>query len=143
MLTELNWKTYANAAKKAAKIGDPRAEDFHDTARDRINQVYGYTSGDEMMNGNSTNVNARSASFSQPGTFYANAREVQSNQNINGRKYDKEYNREFDQQYDPEGNANIYDDEARKNYQRLHNTLSNYNKGNYQYIKGKGYQLKK
>lgn len=42
ILNELDWKTYANAARKAKLKGDDREDAFADAARNRFNKDYGY-----------------------------------------------------------------------------------------------------
>lgn len=42
ILTELDWKTYANAAKIASNNGDNRTSKFRDAAITRFNNEYGY-----------------------------------------------------------------------------------------------------
>lgn len=42
VLNELDWKTYANAAKKASINGDTRTSKFRDAAISRFNDEYGY-----------------------------------------------------------------------------------------------------
>ena len=42
ILTELDWKTYANAAKTASNNGDTRTTKFRDAAITRFNNEYGY-----------------------------------------------------------------------------------------------------
>ena len=42
VLTELDWKTYQNAANKAYASGDKRASKFHNQAVTQFNKDYGY-----------------------------------------------------------------------------------------------------
>ena len=47
VLSELDWKTYANAARKEAKLGDKRTDAFIDAMRRGFNKEYGMNSFDD------------------------------------------------------------------------------------------------
>ena len=50
ILSELDWKTYANAAKKSSSLGDKeRAAKFRDAAIDSFNSEYGYDDKDTTL----------------------------------------------------------------------------------------------
>ena len=51
ILSELDWKTYANAAKKAESMGDPRASTFQQAAKKEFDRAYGYSGEDETEYG--------------------------------------------------------------------------------------------
>jgi len=138
ILTELDWKTYASAAKKASERKDKRAGNFHDAAEKELSKKYGYNSGNAVEDGKSAIVRPMGG-FQYPGLFYADANEIQTNDNDSGRKFDKEYHRYIRQDLDNPNERDLYDYNARKRYHELGDELAafNYGNGKYNYKNGK------
>ena len=87
-LNELDWKNYANAAKKAEEKGDPRKDKFLKYATDRIKSQYPNRKYNNLLPG---------SDISSSGSFnpYLNTRYGYINSNGNSGEYDTEYHKSF------------------------------------------------
>ena len=156
-LNELDWKTYANAEKKArargtnywrekgrkgfdaihdAAMSKIRANRFGDTARDAFDREFGYQRGDRWdddyqrvgMGGDfdsTEEFGPHAAGWKHAG--YADIKRFPHGVYTTERTPEEFF----------DGN-----DDAVDAYNKAKEEMRNYKKGNYEYIKGKGYQLK-
>lgn len=138
ILTELDWRTYANAAKKSSSIGDTkRARKFRQAASDSSNmQKY----NDKYMDTySSANIDIDSDGRAIP--YGSNLDDWHEYDSISGFKedgYDYETTRYPGQRFyaDP---SYINNKDVAKHYIDLENQARDYNNGKSQYIKGKGW----
>lgn len=166
VLSELDWKTYANAGKKAGKGGDistqremnpegtpsqwfkdasnarSRADKFYDKARKQFDTDYGYSNG-SLYDKDASNVRM-GGSFTSSEEFSPHAVGYQDKGYGNPYKY--EYGRRYDgyagQDMSPEEFFNG-NQEAADSYHKANREMQNFKKGNYEYEpNGKGWQLK-
>lgn len=165
VLSELDWKTYANAGKKAGKGGDisaqrelspngtpsqwfkdavksrERANKFYDKAKEEFNKTHGYKNG-RRYDDDYSEVEL-GGDFTASEEFGPHARGFKSKGY--GEPYKYEYGRKYDgyagQDMTPEeffdGNS-----DASNAYHNAEEEWNNYKKGNYDYDDEKGWYLK-
>ena len=162
VLTELDWKTYASASDKARQRGTSywrdkgetdlrnlltkatssqhRADRFADAARDAFNRDFGYQRG-KPYDDDYERV-AMGGDFRSSEEFGPHAVGYKSKGWGNPKKY--EFGRDDDviKSMSPE---EFYQDDAdaAQAFRNADSEVKNYRRGNYDYQKGKGWQLKK
>ena len=143
ILTELDWKTYQNAAKKAHLKAyddydkeDPNFEKyrnksskFSDSATDSFMRDHGYDDGRYYMEMNN-------AMYGSPKSI----RPYYDASNI--KMYDRDEEEENPPFYEDPSYFEDMPNNVRQKYNNAYNELSNYKLGNYDYKKGKGWKLK-
>lgn len=160
VLSELDWKTYANAGKRALERGDVRAHKFRNAANDAFNDEFAYQ-GDEDSEYYAPNVR---------GDVYLNRIEAQNNdypshtihhlydydsnkqEYTNPRNYDNTKAFGLMDKYDKSGRYKriwnpslkrfFNDPEQEKAYKRASKEMDDYLMGNYEYDNEKGWHLK-
>lgn len=162
-LSELDWKTYANAGKKAGEGGDIsaqremnpkgtpnqwfkdasnaryRANKFYDKAREQFDTDYGYSNG-SLYDKDASNVRM-GGSFTSSEEFSPHA--VGYKDKGYGNPYKYEYGRRYDgyagQDMSPEEFFNG-NQEAAGAYRKADKEIRGYKQGQAKYAKGKGWQ---
>lgn len=161
VLSELDWKTYANARKKAADKGQyDRSRKFGNAANSAFNDKFGYQ-GDEESEYNAPNVR---------GDIFLNRVEAQNNdypshtiqrlynydndkqEYSNPKNYDNtkafglmdkyDENGRYKRIWNPSLKRFFNNPEQEKAYRTASKEMDDYVMGNYGYDKGKGWQLK-
>ena len=147
VLTELDWKTYANAYKKARETETPeRYSRFKDAARDAFNKEYGYSDEDGSYkmdngmfsirdeNGWGSFLNTHSFNVIKPnGTVINGDESFDLTPYPNTEFYGKSPAKETRYEIPKKTNA------AYKAKEKGDREIDKYRKGNYEYIKGKGW----
>ncbi len=162
VLTELDWKTYANAEKAArgrdtsywrekgyeprhdaiVKAADSRmrASRFADAAKDAFNRDYGYKNGERW---DDDYAEAKfGGDFDSSQEFAPHAVGYRSKGWGNPKKYEFGTDNDTLQSVTPEEFYQGNEDAANA-YHNADNEIKNWKKGNYDYQNGKGWQLKK
>lgn len=161
VLSELDWKTYANARKKAVDKGQyDRSRKFGNAANSAFNDKFGYQ-GDEESEYNAPNVR---------GDIFLNRVEAQNNdypshtiqrlynydndkqEYSNPKNYDNtkafglmdkyDENGRYKRIWNPSLKRFFNNPEQEKAYRTASKEMDDYVMGNYGYDKGKGWQLK-
>ena len=163
-LNEIDWKTYANAGKKAGHGGDistqremnpqgtpsqwfhdavnsrQRAKMFYDKAKEQFNQDYGYTNGKRYDNDYS--------SVELGGDFTASCEFAPHIRGYKSKGYGEPYKYEHGRRYDGYAGQDMSpeeffqgDDNAIQSHSKASEEWDNYKKGNYEY--DNGWKLKK
>ena len=160
LITELDWKTYQNAAKKAHLkalddygYGQPnydkdksseyfrKSNEFSKAAEDAFNREYGYDDGRYHLGLNSRR---QGSSKTAPGygTFpYYDTSEISAGDRNDtykwgGRTCEKDLPLEYD------FHRNITPKNVVDKFDSANDELNNYKRGNYEYKKGQGWKLK-
>ena len=151
VLTELDWKTYQNAANKAYASGDKRASKFHNQAVTQFNKDYGYdgyddeTFGEHYDDGKVYRDDYDTSEYipnTNRGVDYnlAYKSNPQTGKNISG-NLSMPYSKFGSAQHNKRGWADI---SANPNMQNAFNKagreLSKYRNGQYNYQNGQGWQ---
>lgn len=163
VLTELDWKTYQNAAKKAHLKalddygdrygGNPnydkdksseyirKSNNFSKAAEDAFNKEYGYDDGRYHLGLNSRRYGS-SKRAPGGGTFpYYDASEISANDRNDTYKWGgRTYERDLPLKYD--FNRNITPKNVVDKFDSANDELNNYKRGDYEYKKGQGWKLK-
>ena len=162
IISELDWKTYANAAKKASKrskqYGDKeykRAERFSKAASDAFNDVMGYEYDYNDRNGRKRHGKIRTDNTNtvKDGKWVPDTRlgKVTSEYDDDGKlrgNYANYHWMNLHGNWDHRGSAyagteNDDDiEDVRTHWDAAKSELDNYRKGNYDYTQGKGWHLK-
>ena len=145
VLTELDWKTYANAANKAIERGNTKRGDrFGDAAKDAFNRDYGYKH-DTGLDNDYASVKL-GGDFHSTEEFSPHAVGYGKNRIIGPRKYEHGWSSHPVGHYTPEEffNGNV---DAAQAYRNADDEVKNWKRGNYKYdsIKdgGEGKWIKK
>ena len=164
VLTELDWKTYASAGKKAGKGGSidmqrelnpsgkpnqwlkgavgakHRADKFYQQARKQFNTDYGYQNGERYNNDGSVGLGGSFTSSEEFGPHAVGYRDKGY-----GEPYEYEYGRRYNgyagTDMSPEEFYQGNEDAARA-YRNADDEIRNWKKGNYVYQNGDGWKLK-
>ena len=166
ILTELDWKTYASAGKKAGKGGSidmqrelnpngkpnqwlkdavaarHRADKFYQQAKNQFNKDYGY------KNGKRYDADYSEAGFG--GDFTSSEEFSPHAIGYRDKGYGNPYKYEYGRRYDGYAGKDMTPEEfyqgnedAARAYRNADDEIRNWKKGNYDYQNGKGWQLKK
>lgn len=162
ILSELNYKTLANAEKEARKRGEKsywaekgvgfpenvskaamsriRADRFGKAAKDAFNRDYGYKTGDVWDSEGYAEVGL-GGDFNSTEEFAPHAVGYRSKGYGNPAKYEHRWSDYSMKHMEPEEFFNTNPDAA-KAYRNADTEWKNYKKGNYDYQKGKGWAKK-
>lgn len=160
VLTELDWKTYANAAnkrlsqtkerntdipwtddvKRRADLHN-RAEELGNYAKERFNQDYGYNDGSDWWGDEDARSVKMGGDFQSTEEFSPHAVGYRGKGYGNPYKYEHGWNLEKGGHITPD---DFFDnEEAASAYKRADDEIKNYKKGNYDYEKnGRGWYKK-
>jgi len=150
VLTELDWKTYANARRKAGNKGEyEKARKFGSAAYKEFNNIYGKdgVKGDIYLN----RVSSDSDSFPSHTLMRMYNYDGEGNYN-NPYNYDSTKAMGIMDKFDREGRYKrvknpslkrfFNNSEQEKAYKAASKEMDDYVMGNYEYVKGKGWYLK-
>ena len=144
VLTELDWKTYQNAANKAYASGDKRASKFHNQAVTQFNKDYGYDGYDDEIIGehyddgkvcrDDYDTSEYSPNTNRGGNYnLAYKSNPQTGKNISG-NLSMPYSKFGNAQHNKRGWADISDNPNMQNaFNKAGRELSKYRNGQYNY----------
>ena len=141
VLTELDWKTYANAAKKRAEQGkDDKAEDLAQFATDRFNNDFGYDELDGTYDENGLPYHQDVRGTVTPfGSAYGGmGRWTPMDAQMHAGYYPRQYKNGshiFNPSSKMKPTKNIID-----KYQKASDEIGKFDRGDSKYVKGKGWQ---
>lgn len=143
IISELDWKTYQNAAKK--DYNPKRAREFAQAARDTFNKDYEYSDD----NGNYVGMNKSglydkdntlsiNSSYDKP-SKYGNNNVRFSSKSANGDDKDNWYSMKYDNTYGHVEKPTTTDKRHARKIQKAYDEFENYRNGNAKYNKGEGW----
>jgi hypothetical protein len=141
ILTEMDWKTYANAAKKRAEQGkDDKAEDLAQFATDRFNDKFGHDELDGTYDENGLPYHQDvKGTVTQFGNAYGGmGRWTPMHAQMHAGYYprqDKDGSHVFNPRSKMKPTKNTID-----KYQKATDEIGKFDRGDSKYVKGKGWQ---
>ena len=148
VLSELDWKTYANAANKANQRKDSRYNKFFSQAADEFNKEYGYSDEDGYVEYDGMNLRAKNNDYPSHSLMRRYDYDPETGEYSNPYNYDDGRAMGLDSfmgdrypRYKNPSLKKFFDNlEQEKAYKRASDEMDKYKLGKSKYVKGQGWQ---